>query len=137
MGTIKCFRFYGTISQIGNNIYYWGIEILNKHIFYSINLFYSKNWLAKKKVFKSVIEPELFITTIVKHEAPQAVIEEFLNSMDNAEMCLEIAKKVKCHKYVIDYYIKQRDRLGLLAYKTVIPSQSQDYFYLENALVVI
>lgn len=93
--------------------------------------------MAKKKVFKSVIEPELFITTLEKHGAPQGVLQEFLVTIDDAELSVEIGKKVKCHKFVIDYYIKQRDRLGLLAYKPVIPAQSQDYFYLENAIVVI
>lgn len=84
-----------------------------------------------------MIEPELFITTLEKHGAPQSVLQDFLATLDDAELSLEIGKKVKCHKFVIDFYIKQRDRLGLLAYKSVIPTQSQDYFYLENAIVVI
>lgn len=88
-------------------------------------------------MFKSAIEPELFVTTMDKHNATQDVLREFLCSIDDTELSLEVAKKVKCHKFVIDYYIKQRDRLGLLAFKDAVPVQSQDYFYLENALVVI
>lgn len=95
-----------------------------------------QNWLAKKKIFKSAIAPELFMVTLEKHNAPQGVLQEFLSSIVDSDLSLAIARRVKCHKFVIDYYIAQRDRLSLLSYKTLVPAQSQEYFYLENALVV-
>lgn len=64
-------------------------------------------------------------------------MQEFLSSIADTDLSLSLAKKVKCHKFVIDYYISQRDRLGLISYKYAVPTQSQEYFYLENALVVI
>lgn len=96
-----------------------------------------QNWLAKKKVFKSSISPELFINAIEKHSAPQSVIQEFLSSMVDTELSLLLAKKVGCHKFVIDNYIAQKDRLALLTYKNVVPAQSREFFYLENALQLV
>lgn len=41
---------------------------------------------------------------------------------------------MQCHKFVIDYYIAQKDRQALISYKSNVPAQSEEFFYIENAL---
>ncbi|KAF2883897.1 hypothetical protein ILUMI_22282 [Ignelater luminosus] len=97
-------------------------------------LFIKPNWLTKKNSIKTVIDVELFISTLYKHNPPKEIVEEFLSCVVDSDISIGLAKKMKCHKFVIDAYIAQRDRLSILNYKNNIPNQSEEYFYAENAL---
>lgn len=97
--------------------------------------FVLQNWLAKKKTLKSSIRAELFLSQLHKHNPPVDVVQQFISSCNlDSETSLYYAKKMQCHKFVIDYYISQRDRQGLVGYKSCVPAQSEEFFYMENAL---
>lgn len=54
--------------------------------------------------------------------------------MEDSEKTLTLATKFKCHKYIINYHITQKDKISLLNYKCNLNPQSQEYIVLEDAL---
>lgn len=69
-----------------------------------------------------------------RHEAPADILHDFLLCVVDVEIGLSLAKKMGCHKYVIDVLINQKDRVAIINYKPNIPSQTEEYFYAESAL---
>lgn len=98
------------------------------------DVFIKPNWLTKKSSLKSVIDLELILTTLHKHDAPRKVLEDFLTCMVDTERSIALAKRWQCHRFIIDSYINQRDRTALINYTNSLNTQSEDYFYAKNAL---
>ncbi|KAK5639576.1 hypothetical protein RI129_012068 [Pyrocoelia pectoralis] len=98
-------------------------------------LFIKPNWLTKRNIIKSVINPQLFITVLHKHNAPISVLEEFLSCIVDTDVSLFLAKKLLCHAFVINFYASQRDRMAIHMYKSEIPRESEYYNYAERILV--
>ncbi|CAH0555201.1 unnamed protein product [Brassicogethes aeneus] len=98
------------------------------------NLFIKPNWLTKKHTFKSIINPELFVYCIGKHNPSKDILEQYLNFISDSETSLHLGKKLNCHKFVIQHFINQKDRNSLVNYRSKIPPQIEEYFLIEQAL---
>ncbi|KAF5286970.1 hypothetical protein FQR65_LT12384 [Abscondita terminalis] len=101
------------------------------------NLFIKPNWLTKRNSIKSVINAELFISTIHRHMAPIYVLEEFLYCIVDNEISLLLAKKFSCHKFVVNRYASQRDRCSIQSYIIEIPRDSDEYAFAESILASV
>lgn len=97
-------------------------------------MFYFQNWFSKKNFLKTTISHEIFVYGLSKHKPPKDVLEQFLCYMADSDKSMNLAQKLHCHKYVIQQYINQKDHLALIAYKTRISPNEEDYFLIENAL---
>lgn len=71
---------------------------------------------------------------ISRHKPPNDMLEYFLNAISDIEKAVNLAKKLKCHKFVIHYYINQKDRLGLLNYQARCTPRSEEFYLVEAAL---
>ncbi|XP_063225585.1 vacuolar protein sorting-associated protein 16B isoform X2 [Bacillus rossius redtenbacheri] len=91
-------------------------------------LFITKSWLGSRKL-KSAIPAEKVVECLHSYNAPDDVLMTYLEMIDSLEKRMMVARKIKCHKAVID-----RDRQALISYKANLNPQSEDYFYAENAL---
>ncbi|XP_012284580.1 spermatogenesis-defective protein 39 homolog [Orussus abietinus] len=98
-------------------------------------LLLTKGWLGNKKL-QTTLPIEDILKILHEHNAPSAVLDKYLNYVDNIGKRLEIAKKFQCDKTVIDIYVLQGDRISLLEYKGKLHPQSELYFYAESALRV-
>nr|CAD7433426.1 unnamed protein product [Timema monikensis] len=96
-------------------------------------LFITKSWLGGQKV-KSVVLMERVVEQLHRHRAPYEVLLKYLSLIDNLDKRMAVARRIKCHKAVIDVFVLQRDRQALTHYKASLLTQSEDYFYAENAL---
>ncbi|XP_050497174.1 spermatogenesis-defective protein 39 homolog isoform X3 [Diabrotica virgifera virgifera] len=114
--------------------------LASKGMWPQLNDFFMKpNWLTKKHSLKTVIPTELFVYGLSKHNPPKDVLEQYLPYINNTERSLLLAQKLNCHKFVIQHYINQRDRVGLINYKASLIAnkltpQNPEYFMIENAL---
>ncbi|KAF5294742.1 hypothetical protein FQA39_LY00226 [Lamprigera yunnana] len=99
------------------------------------NLFIKPNWLTKRNSIRSVINAELIITTLYRHKAPVHVLENFITCIVDNDISLLLAKKLKCHKLVINLYAQQKDRCAIQCYKVEIPRDSEEYNYAETILM--
>ncbi|KAJ8985849.1 hypothetical protein NQ317_006220 [Molorchus minor] len=96
--------------------------------------FIKPNWLTKKNALKTVMNPEIFVHGLSRHNPPKEVLEQYLSCISDSDKSLYLAQKLNCHKFVIQYYINQRDRLALINAKLKVTTQSEEYFLIENAL---
>ncbi|CAG9828174.1 unnamed protein product [Diabrotica balteata] len=114
--------------------------LASKKMWPQLNDFFMKpNWLTKKHSLKTAIPTELFVYGLSKHDPPKDVLEQYLPWINNTERSLLLAEKLNCHKFIIQHYINQKDRIGLITYKASLiaiklPPQNPEYFMIENAL---
>lgn len=97
------------------------------------SLFITKGWLGNKRV-KTELPMDEVVMKLHELDAPQAVLLVYLDLIDNVEKKLEVAKRVHCHRVVIDVYMSQRDRLSILKYRANLEPQSEDFIFAEQAL---
>ncbi|KAJ8923564.1 hypothetical protein NQ315_010143 [Exocentrus adspersus] len=97
-------------------------------------MFIKPNWLTKKDSLKTVMNPEVFVYGLSRHKPPKDVLEVYLHYITDSDRSLNLALKLNCHKFVIQYYINQRDRLALISYKEKLSAQTEEYFLVEHAL---
>lgn len=69
-----------------------------------------------------------------KHKPPKNVISAYLPFINNSELRLYLAQKHQCHKFIIQTYINQDDRLALIKYKTSVPVTSEEFILIEEVL---
>ncbi|CAH1103556.1 unnamed protein product [Psylliodes chrysocephalus] len=98
-------------------------------------LFVKPNWLTKKNSLKTVMPAEIFVYGLSRHESPKEILELYLPYISDSERGLYLAQKMNCHKFVIQHYIKERDRLALIQYKSKVSPQDEEYFLIKNALL--
>ncbi|XP_012263968.2 spermatogenesis-defective protein 39 homolog [Athalia rosae] len=98
-------------------------------------LLLTKGWLGSKKL-QTTLSIEDISKILHQNQAPSSLLAKFLSYVDNLDKRLELAKKLQCHRAVIDVFVLQRDRAALMDYKSSLHSQSEQYFYAENALRV-
>ncbi|GFY42420.1 spermatogenesis-defective protein 39 [Trichonephila inaurata madagascariensis] len=96
-------------------------------------LFSSKNWLSGVKM-RSCIGFVKVLDVLVKRRAPPEVIYKYISCLEDQSLKLPLAKKYKCHSYVIEALQKNKDRLGLLEYRNSLPPHSIDYSIATNIL---
>nr|CAD7204913.1 unnamed protein product [Timema douglasi] len=64
-------------------------------------LFITKSWLGGQKV-KSVVLMERVVEQLHRHRAPYEVLLKYLGLIDNLDKRMAVARRIKCHKAVID-----------------------------------
>lgn len=83
---------------------------------------------------KTTLSQEIVVYGISKHKPPKDILEQFLNYLPDSEKSVNLALKLYCHKFVIQHYINQKDRLSLISYKARLAPHEDEYFLIENAL---
>lgn len=83
---------------------------------------------------KTTLSQEIIVYGISRHKPPKDILEQFLNYLPDSEKSLNLAIKLDCHKFIIQHYINQKDRLALISYKAKLAPHDEDYFLIENAL---
>ncbi|GFU36542.1 spermatogenesis-defective protein 39 [Nephila pilipes] len=96
-------------------------------------LFSSKNWLSGVKM-RSCIGFTKVLEILAKRGAPPEVIYRYISCLEDQSLRLPLAKKYKCHTYVIEVLQKNKDRQGLLEYRKSLPPHSIDYNIATNTL---
>ncbi|GLV46299.1 Vacuolar protein sorting 16B [Carabus blaptoides fortunei] len=99
-----------------------------------LKMFIKNNWFGNKKVLGTSLNVENIIVKLGERQAPPYILENFLSLMEDSERSLSLATRYKCHRYIIEFYVSQKDRASLLNYKSKITPQSEDYFFLEKVL---
>ncbi|XP_057672792.1 spermatogenesis-defective protein 39 homolog isoform X1 [Diorhabda carinulata] len=100
------------------------------------DFFIKPNWL-KKNSLKTVIPAETFVWGLSRHDPPKDVLEQYLPHIPDSDRSLYLAEKFNCHKFVIQSYVNQKDRLALISYKSKVSPQNAEYFLIENALQAV
>ncbi|XP_056645172.1 spermatogenesis-defective protein 39 homolog [Diorhabda sublineata] len=100
------------------------------------DFFIKPNWL-KKNSLKTVIPSETFVWGLSRHDPPKDVLEQYLPHIPDSDRSLYLAEKFNCHKFVIQSYVNQKDRLALISYKSKVSPQNAEYFLIENALQAV
>lgn len=93
-----------------------------------------QNWFGNKKIVISLVNIENIIIHLGQNNAPRDLLENILMTVDDKSKSMVLAKKFKCHRYVINTYVQEKDRAALQNYKKKINPQSEDYFFAESAL---
>lgn len=99
-----------------------------------ISMFVKQNWLVKKQVTVSAINTEHFIMGVYRHNPPKNIMEQLLPTMSDMERALILAEKIQCVRFIINYYINQRDRVNLESLLSKVKEKSEDYFIIKKAL---
>lgn len=97
------------------------------------NLIITKGWMGNKRV-KTELPLERIVVQLHTLGAPIPVLMQYLDLITNADKKLETAKKVHCHRTIIDVYTQLKDKESILNYQTSLHPQSDDYFYAEQAI---
>lgn len=103
-----------------------------KHIFEQAPTF-SMNPM-KQKQFHINISLELAILRLYELNAPSSIIHMFLSNVGSASDKLELAKRVKCTKGIIDALATLKDVPQLLQIRDSLPDRSEEQFYCDNAI---
>lgn len=98
-----------------------------------LDLVVGKGWLGGKKV-KGGVSPGEITRVLAAAGAPQDTLVILLGLVDNTEERQEVARKVGAASVVVDVFVTQKDRCGLVSYLGSLAPNSSDWFYAENAL---
>lgn len=97
-------------------------------------LFEKKSSVLKKKTFVINIPLEIVILKLHQLKAPQAVLNSFLQHVEDAERRLMLSKKVGAIHSIIDSLTILKDRNSLEEFKESLPNGTAEYFYTEKAI---
>ncbi|XP_035229171.1 spermatogenesis-defective protein 39 homolog isoform X1 [Stegodyphus dumicola] len=93
---------------------------------YVDELFMSKTWLGSMKI-KSPIGYSILLQVLSEENAPTEVLTKYINSVENEDLKMSLAKKYRCHSVVIEMLKNKKDRLGLIEYATILPQTTEFY----------
>ncbi|XP_030748845.1 spermatogenesis-defective protein 39 homolog [Sitophilus oryzae] len=96
--------------------------------------FIKSNWLTKKNSLKTSISAEAFLELLHKHDAPKEVLEQVLGCFSDSERALYFANLYKCHTFIIQYYVQQKDRQALIHYREKIVPYTPEYYLIDISL---
>ncbi|XP_073817468.1 vacuolar protein sorting 16B [Musca autumnalis] len=88
----------------------------------------------KQKQFHINISLELAVMRLHELNAPASVIYMFLSNVSSASDKLELAKRVKCTKAIIDALTTLKDVPQLLQIRDSLADRSEEQFYCDNAI---
>ncbi|XP_054721845.1 spermatogenesis-defective protein 39 homolog [Uloborus diversus] len=88
--------------------------------------FTSEKWFGSRKM-RSGISFSNVVKTLQKLGAPAQLLWRYVEFIKDEEKRLEIAKRVKCHRVVIEILSRNKDRLALEEYKSTLrPSTPEE-----------
>lgn len=96
-------------------------------------LFEKKNVL-KKKTFAIHIPIEFAIIRLHQLRAPQAVLNSFLQHVEDHERRLALSKRVGAIHSIVESLALLKDKAALEEYKETLASDTAEYFYAEKAI---
>lgn len=97
-------------------------------------LFEKKSLVLKKKTFAISIPLEVAILRLYQLKAPQAVLNSFLQHVQDPERRLVLSKKVGAIHSIIDSLTLLKNKNALEEFKETLPSGTAEYFYTEKAI---
>lgn len=100
-------------------------------------LFQKKSLVLKKKTFVISFPLEIAILRLYQLKAPQAVLNSFLQHVEDPERRLMLSKKVGAINSIIESLTILRNRSALEDFKESLPSGTAEYFYTEKAITSI
>lgn len=99
-----------------------------------IESLFEKKSVLKKKSFAIHIPLELAIIRLHQLRAPQAVLNSFLQHVDDAERRLALSKKVGAIHSIVESLAALKDKAALEEFKESLASGTAEYFYAEKAI---
>ncbi|XP_070500332.1 vacuolar protein sorting-associated protein 16B [Chironomus tepperi] len=101
------------------------------------SLFEKKSSMLKKKTFAIHIPLEIVILKLHQLRAPQAVLNSFLQHVEDTDRRLTLSKKVGAIHSIVDSLTILKDKRSLEEFKESLPSGTAEYFYTEKAITSI
>lgn len=83
------------------------------------DLFMSKNWRGSF-IVRSCISFSRVLEVLFKGNAPSEVLSKYVSYIENEQEKLQLAQKYACHSIAIDVLKNNKDRLGLIKYKSAL-----------------
>ncbi|CRL02263.1 CLUMA_CG015191, isoform A [Clunio marinus] len=96
---------------------------------------FQKKSVIKKKSFTIHIPLELAIIRLYNLRAPQAVLNSFLQHVDDPERRLTLSKKVGAINSIVESLTALKDKQALEDFKETLASGTAEYFYTEKAII--
>ncbi|KAK2184321.1 hypothetical protein NP493_270g03035 [Ridgeia piscesae] len=96
-------------------------------------LFHSKTWLGGSKM-KAPMGFDRVVHLLSRIGCPREIITKYCNLIDDTQQRLEVGQKYQCHECVIQTLAHLKDRQQLLAYKSKLKPNSQEWFLAEDVL---
>ncbi|XP_059147960.1 spermatogenesis-defective protein 39 homolog [Physella acuta] len=93
----------------------------------------TKGWFGGPKM-KAIIGFDKVIDILHRNSSPPEVFEKYLSMIDDLEMRLSLAKKVKCNRAVVDTLIALKKRTELEEFSKHLDRYSKDGLYAHDAL---
>ena len=98
---------------------------------------FEKKSVLKKKSFSIHIPLELAIIRLYHLRAPQAILNTFLQHVDDPERRLALSKKVGAIHSIVESLVHLRDKSALEEFKDTLASGTAEYFYAEKAITTL
>lgn len=95
---------------------------------------FEKKSVLKKKNFAIHIPLELAIIRLHQLRAPQAVLNAFLQHLDDPERKLALSKKVGAIHSIVESLVQLKNPQELQEFKETLASGTAEYFYAEKAI---
>lgn len=95
---------------------------------------FEKKSVLKKKTFAIHIPLELSIIRLHHLRAPQAVLNSFLQHVDDPERRLALSKKVGAIHSIVESLVALKDKSALEEFKDTLASGTAEYFLAEKAI---
>lgn len=100
----------------------------------SIEELFERKTVLKKKSFVIHIPLELAIIRLHQLRAPQAVLNKFLQHVEEPDRRLSLSKKVGAINSIIESLVLLKNKSGLEEFKETLASGTAEYFNAEKAL---
>lgn len=98
---------------------------------------FEKKSVLKKKSFAIHIPLELAIIRLYLLRTPQAVLNAFLQHVDDPERRLALSKKVGAIHSIVESLVHLKDKTALEEFKETLASGTAEYFYAEKAITTL
>lgn len=98
------------------------------------SLFEKTSTVLKKKTFVIHIPLEIAILRLYQLKAPQAVLNSFLQHVEDPERRLMLSKKVGAIHSIIDSLAALKDKSALEEFRETLPGGTAEFFYTEKAI---
>lgn len=95
---------------------------------------FEKKSVLKKKSFAINIPLELAIIRLHQLKAPQAVLNSFLQHLDDTERRLVLSRKIGAIHSIVDSLVILKEKTALEDFKDSLASGTAEYFYAEKAI---
>ncbi|KAL5008167.1 hypothetical protein ScPMuIL_013748 [Solemya velum] len=93
----------------------------------------TKGWFGSTKL-RAAIGFDKVADILNSTNTPPEIIGKYLRLVDDTNLRLNLAKRMKCHEIVVDTLVANRDRVELEDYKRKLPLHTKEFLYARDAL---